>query len=370
MNVNQKLEHQAGQIADIYSKAMLELGPMHISINLCGAGYLHSFHIRGLLAHYRHFGTPDYLEAAKSWADWSVKMQGIYGNEAAFNMGYRYETNRGIPLSWFVADTLDQAYALLHVAAELPHTDKLRDRIFQAVLKYDAYIQQWFLGEKGFALGYMDGEKLDREIYHTATTRGICFYSAMYELFHDEIYRRKGWQLVTAYIRDGNKESKYHGSPLHNRCYASDAMVCAYYILAGNETQRQTILNVVSQVIVSWAVTHQMPQGYWVHDRNRGDPGSPNPIDRSEVGPYSWGLLLGLEIFCQLLNSNPALDLTLERGYGFLANVMEPGDKNQWGYHCWASVAIAARLYPKYIFPWGEKFAETKTKKEEYAAVY
>jgi hypothetical protein len=370
MDIDSKLEYQALKISDLYSGKMLNVGPMHIMTKVCGAGYLHSFHIRGLLAHNRHFNNPDYLEAARIWADWSIRMQGSYGDDAAFNMGYLFETKRGVPLSWFVADTLDQAYALLHVADELDEEDKLRDKILSAVLKYDDYIQQWFLGERGFALGYMDGEKLDKEMYHTATTRGICYYSAMYGIFKDEIYRKKGLQLVTAYMKDGYSDSNYHGSPLHNRCYASDAMVNAYYVLAQNDQQRQAILQTVDKVIVKWAVPSQMPQGYWVHDRDRGDPGSAKPLDETEVGPYSWGLLLGLQVFAPLLPDSVGLKGTIERGYDYLANIMQPGDVNRWGYHCWATVALAARLYPQYVFPWGKIIINVNNKKEKYATVY
>ncbi len=370
MNIDLKLESQALKITNLYSEAMLESGPMHIMMKMCGAQYLHSFNIRGLLAHNRHFNKPEYLKAARIWAEWSVRMQGVCGDDAAFNMGYCLETKNGKLSSWFVADTLDQAYALLHVADEIDKNDKLCDKILNAVLKYDDYIQQWFMGEHGFSLGYMDGEKLDKEMYHTATTRGICYYTAMYKTFGKEIYRKKGLQLLTAYLNASSSDSHYHGSPLHNRCYASDAMACAYYVLSENAKQREAILKKVDNTIVSWAISNQMPQGYWVHDRNQCDPGSAKPLDKTKVGPYSWGLLLGLELFAKLLPGNTELQKTTEQGYDYLANVMEPGDANKWGYHAWATIAIAARLYPQYIYPLGNSCVVINDREDEYAAIH
>jgi len=368
--INSKLERQALEISNLYVSTMLDLGPMHIMVEICNAGYLHSFNIRGLLAHNHYFNRPDYLEAALIWADWSIRMQGVCGDDAAFNMGYCLEAQNGKLLNWFIADTLDQAYALLHVADEIDKNDELCDRILNAVLKYDDYIQQWFMGESGFALGYMDGKKLDKEMYHTATTRGICYYASMYKTFANETYRKKGLQLVTAYLNNGHSDSHYQGSPSHNRCYASDAMVNAYYILAENDKQRQAILEKFDNVIVSWAVANQMPEGYWQHDRNQGNPGSAKPLDKVEVGPYSWGLLLGLEIFSKLLPQNDELKKTVDRGYNHLANILKPGDINRWGYHCWATVAIAAKLYPQYIFPLGGSLINIDKDKEQYANIY
>jgi len=370
MDIDSQLECQALKISDLYSGTILESGPMHTMTKICAAGYLHSFHIRGLLAHKNHFNNPEYFEAARLWADWSIRMQGVCGDAAAFNMGYRLQTKRGALLSWFIADTLDQAYALLHVADEINKNDGLCDRILNAVLKYDDYIQQWFLGERGFALGYMDGEKLDKEAYHTATTRGICYYTAMYKTFGKEVYRKKGLQLLTAYLNEGYSDSHYHGSPLHNRCYASDAMANAYYVLAENDEQRKAILEKVENTIVNWSVANQMPEGYWVHDRNQGDPGSAKPLDNTKVGPYSWGLLLGLQVFSELLPKNTDLQKTVELGYDYLANVMNPDDINRWGYHAWATVAIAAKLYPQYVFPWGNNLVTADKKKETYADIH
>jgi hypothetical protein len=368
MNLDLKLESQALKVSDLYSSTMLESGPMHAMMELCGAGYLHSFNIRGLLAHNRHFNKPEYLEAARIWAAWSVRMQGVCGNEAAYNMGYCLETKNGKLLSWFVADTLDQAFALLHVANEIDKTDELCDKILNSVLKYDDYIQQWFMGERGFSLGYMDGEKLDKVMYHTATTRGICYYTSMYKTFGKEIYRKRGLQLLTAYLNEGLSDSHYHGSPLHNRCYASDAMACAYYVLVENDEQRKSILDKVENTIISWAVANQVPQGYWVHDRYEGDPSSAKPLDKTKVGPYSWGLLLGLKIFANFFPENKELNKAIEQGYDYLANVMEPGDANQWGYHAWATIALAAKLYPQYIFPLGNTLVNKE--QEQYAAIH
>jgi hypothetical protein len=352
-----QLAEKAYAVSELYADAMLNQGPMQVAVNECFTGYIHSFHVRALLAHWKAFQNSEWLEAAKAWADWSVRMQGTYGDPAAYNMGYLFTTKRGIPNSWFVADTLDQAFALLNVADSLESDDELYSIILNSVLKYDEYIQRWYLGKRGFALGYLDGELLDKEPYHTATTRGICYYAAMYKIFGKSEFQTKGIELLEAYLSQDDPDSNFHGSPLHNRCYASDALLCANYLFSelpeAYSKVKAKIMDDIRNRIIKWSIANQEPAGYWVHDRFESTHGAAQPLDRSKVGPYSWGLLLGLEFFSKKFKEDSALAQTVDKAYYYLINNLEPGDVNLWGGNSWASVAIAGRLYPQNMFPYG-----------------
>jgi hypothetical protein len=342
----------AREISDIYADGILNKGPMHIAMTESFTGYIHSFHIRGLLAHYRGTGKGDWLKAAKVWADWSIRLQGSYGDPAAYNMGYLFETKDGIPNSWFIADTMDQAMALLNVAHLLEPSDPLYARLLESLLRFDAYIQKWNLGEQGFALGYMDGELLDQESYHCAVARGISYYSAMSLVFGAGVFQARGMTLVRHMLEHDDLSANYHGSPLTNRCYASFALSDAYYVLAaGNDALKEEIVKKMCSCIIPWAIENQTEEGYWIHDRFGDQPGATAAREKKELGPYTWGLLYGLEVFSRLLPKDDALLAVIEKCYSYMEASLVPGDINRWGHHCWGTMAIAARLYPEQIFP-------------------
>lgn len=356
------LEELAIEISDVYAEGMNKKGPMHIAVNECFTGYLHSFQIRGILAHYQHHGKKEWLEAAKTWADWSIRMQGTYGDPAAYNMGYLFETEDGIPKSWFVADTTDQAVALLNVAYVLEPSDPLYIRILESILKFDSYIQQWNLGKDGFALGYMDGEKLDKVAYHCAVARCISYYSGMYLTFGKKIYHERGVTLVNHMLEHDDFSSNYHGAPSTNRCYASFALLDAYYVLTENDDElKQRILKKVAEEIIPWAIENQTKQGFWAHDRFGHQPGAAKPIDKTRMGSYTWGVLLGIDFFGRLLDPIEGLDDTIKKCYEYMQNTLTPGDINRWGNHCWGSTVIAAKLYPHYCFPMGVGYRKSET---------
>jgi len=351
------LENLAIEISNIYADAINNKGPMYIAVKECFTGYLHSFHIRGILAHYQKHGKEEWLNAAKSWADWSVRMQGTYGDPAAYNMGYLFETQNGVPDSWFVADCTDQAVALLDVAYMLEPSDPLYIRILESLLKFDVYIQQWNLGDKGFGLGYIDCEYMNKESYHCAVARCISYCSAMYLVFGKEIFRERGVTLTNHMIECDDFSSNYHGAPSTNRCYASFALLDAYYVLAENDEKlKQRILTKVSEEIIPWAIENQTDEGFWAHDRFGHQPGAAKPVDKSRFGSYSWGIAIGLEIFSKLLPSIDKLPETIERIYTYMQEKLTPGDVYKWGNHSWGTVAIAAKLYPEYILPMGAKY--------------
>jgi hypothetical protein len=342
----------ATEISDIYADGMLQKGPMHIAIKECFTGYIHSFHIRGMLAHYGATGRKEWLEAAKLWADWSIRMQGSYGDSDAYNMGYLFETESGIPKSWFIADTMDQAMALLNVAHLLNPADPLYGRIIDSILRFDTYIQKWNLGDDSFALGYMDGENLDKQSYHCAVARGISYYSAMSIVLGSKIFKARGIALLRHMLLHDDFNSNYHGSPLTNRCYASFALSDAYYVLAdGDDILMAEVLKKMQDDIIPWAIENQTAEGYWIHDRFEGQPGATKPKQKKGIGPYTWGLLYGLEVFNRLLPQNDKLDNVINKSYNYMESSLEPGDINRWGHHAWGTMAIAVRLYPKTIFP-------------------
>jgi hypothetical protein len=348
------LEELSVEISDTYANAMNNKGPMQVFMKECATGYIHSFHIRGLLAHYQNTGNEKWLRAAKLWADFSIKMQGTYGDSAAFNMGYLYEETNAIPHSWFVADTTDQAVALLNVAYILAPSDQLFIKILESVLKFDEYIQQWNLGENGFALGYMDGENLKKEPYHCAVARCISYYSGMFLVFGKKIYRQRGLTLVEHMLKHDDFNSNHHEAPSTNRCYASYALLDAYYILAENDDDfKKAILEKASKSIIPWAIENQTNEGFWAHDRFGNQPGAVRAVDKSEFGVYSWGVLYGLEIFSKLLPANDDLQSTIDKSYTYMMENLNTEDENRWGHHSWATTAIAAKFYPQYFFPMG-----------------
>lgn len=353
------LEELAVEISDIYADAMNNKGPMQVAVKECFTGYIHSFHIRGLLAHFQKHGKTEWMDAAKSWADWSVRMQGTYGDPAAYNMGYLFETKNGIPDSWFVADCADQAVGLLDIAYLLEPSDPLYIRILDSLLKFDAYIQRWNLGENGFALGYMDGENLDKESYHCAVARCISYYSGMFLVFGKKAFRDRGVTLTNHMIERDDFSSNYHGSPCTNRCYASFSLLDAYYVLAENDDSlKQRILSKVSEEIIPWAIENQTDGGFWAHDRFGHQPGATNTVDKSKFGAYSWGLLMGLELFSKLLPPIDRLQETIDKAYAYMCETLNPEDINRWGHHSKGTVAIAAKLYPEYILPMGAKYGK------------
>lgn len=250
-------------ILDGYVDSIRNKGPMYIFMKEAATGYIHSFYMRALVAEWQRTQSGKYLDAAKSWVELSIRLQGTYGNPAAFNMGYLFETKDNIPHSWFIADTLDQAYGMLNVAAALEPHDPLYIKILDSILRYDQYIQQWFLGAEGFAVGYLDGEYSSKEAYHTAGSRGISYYAAMYKVFGKEIFKEKGLALLEYVLNKLDFNSNFHGSPLHNRSYVSDALVSAYYVLAhDDEIIRTRIKDKVSKEIIPWALLNQTVDGF------------------------------------------------------------------------------------------------------------
>lgn len=342
-------------ILDSYVDAIVNKGPMHIFMKEASTGYIHSFYMRALVAEWTRTQVNKYLYAAKCWVDLSIKLQGTYGNPAALNMGYRFETKDNVPHSWFIADTLDQAYGMLSVAAALDPHDSLYIKILDSVLRYDKYIQQWYLDTEGFAVGYLDGECSSQSAYHTAGSRGISYYAAMYKIFGKEIFRKKGLALLQYALDKLNFDSNFHGSPSHNRAYVCDSLVSAYYILAPDEPGlRSRIENKMREEIIPWALQNQTEYGFWAHDRFGYQPGAMSEIDKSKMGSYSWGMVLGIEIFTKyILPYNPEVEAMLNRAYTWLENNLVPGDIYRWGYHGLAVLAITARLAPKCLFPFG-----------------
>lgn len=351
-----ELNELAQRISDVYADAMLDPGPMEIAVTECFTGYIHSFHIRGLLAHFQKHGNPKWFDAARSWTEWSLRMQGSYGDPAAYNMGYGFPTRNGVPRSWFVADTTDQAVAILNMAHLLDPYDPLYLRILDSLLKFDQYIQQWNLGERGFALGYIGDEKLDQESYHCAVARCVSYYSGMYLVFNKEIFRQRGATLVEHLIDHDDFSSNYHGAPSTNRCYGSYALVDAYHVLAENDPGlREKIVTKAKAEIVPWAIENQTEGGFWPHDRFGDQPGAAEVLDKSKMSTYTWGVAYGLEHFRRWLPDDQRLEECAERVFDHMKTSLEPGDVNRWGHHAWASTAIAARLYPNNFFPAGAK---------------
>lgn len=342
-------------ILDEYVDSIRNKGPMYIFMKEAATGYIHSFYMRALVAEWERTHEAKYLDAAKAWVAFSIKLQGTYGDPAALNMGYLFETKDNIPHSWFIADTLDQAYGMLNVAAALDPHDPQYIKILDSILRYDQYIQQWFLGTEGFAVGYLDGEYSSKEAYHTAGSRGISYYAAMYKVFGKEVFREKGLALLEYVLNKLDFDSNFHGSPLHNRSYVSDAMVSAYYVLAhDNQAMRIRIKDKVSKEIIPWALQNQTADGFWPHDRFGHQPGAMRKIDKSEMGPYSWGMVFGIEIFARyILSADPKVEAMLERAYAWLESNLVSGDVHRWGYHSWAILAISSRLSPGCLFPFG-----------------
>ena len=354
-----ELDELAVAISEIFAEGMVNKGPMHIFHKECATGYIQSYNVRGLLAHYQHYKNEKWFTAAKLWTEFSIRMQGTHGHPAAYNMGYgaEYMTKDGVPLSWFVADTTDQATAILNMAWLLPASDPLYLKILESILKFDDYIQQWNLGEKGFALGYMGGENYNKESYHCAVARCISYYSAMYLVFNKEIYKQRGITLLKQMLENDNFNSNFHGAPSTNRCYASYALLDAYYILAENDDKlRKIILDKVKNEIIPWAIKNITEDGFWPHDRFGDQPGAPKTVDKSKMGVYTWGVLLGLEMFSKLLEPIDSLENTISKSYEYMKKTLEPGDINRWGHHSWATTAVATKLYPQHFFPMGARY--------------
>ncbi|MEI8244644.1 MAG: hypothetical protein WCI51_02370 [Lentisphaerota bacterium] len=352
-------------ILDCYVDSICNKGPMYIFMKEAATGYIHSFYMRALMAEWERTHDAKYLDAAKSWVEFSIRLQGSYGDSAAFNMGYLFETKDNTPHSWFIADTLDQAYGMLNVAASLDPHDPLYIKILDSVLRYDQYIQQWYLGTEGFAVGYLDGEYSATDAYHTAGSRGISYYAAMYQIFGKKIFKEKGLALLEYVLNKLDFDSNFHGSPLHNRSYVSDAMVNAYYVLAyDNEIIRSRIKDKVSKEIIPWAKLHQAEDGFWPHDRFGHQPGAMPKIDKSDMGSYSWGMVFGIEIFAKyILTPDPKTEAMLDSAYAWLEDNLVPGDVSRWGYHSRAILAITSRLSPECLFPFGSFLpSQNKTK--------
>lgn len=87
-------------------------------------------------------------------------------------------------------------------------------------------------------------------------------------------------------------------------------------------------------------------------------------IDKSEMGPYSWGMVFGIEIFAKyILPPDSKVEAMLDRAYTWLEDNLIPGDINRWGYHSWAILAITSRLSPGCLFPFGSFLpSQNKTK--------
>lgn len=342
------------ELVESYTERMVDAGPMHVFMKDCATGYIHSFNIRALCSEYLLSGNTRCLEACKRWAHLSIRLQGTYGEPGAYNMGYLFESPGNVPKSWFCADTFDQGFALLNVAAILDPSDPLYIQILESILRYDSYIQRWNLGKNGFALGYMDGEE-PPGCYHTAVARGICFYSSMLNVFHKSIYRERARTLLEYLLEKIDFNSNYHGSPLHNRCYAADALYFGYYLIAKPEDYKfkECIVNKISGEFLPWAIKNQTPAGYWPHDRLGYQPGTCKPtVDTSIVGPYSWGMVEGFQLFAnELLRDNTELTGLLERAFSWLLPHAVPGNCDRWGYHGWAMLAILAKEHPETLFP-------------------
>ena len=90
MGQYRKLSEIAVGITDLYARDMVERVPMQVAVDSCFTGYIHSFHIRGLLAHWQESGNETWLVAARAWGDWSVRLQGTCGPAAAYGLHLRF----------------------------------------------------------------------------------------------------------------------------------------------------------------------------------------------------------------------------------------------------------------------------------------
>ena len=133
-----KYDKLCADMADVYAGLMNDCGAMHVFMKECATGYIHSFNIRALCSMYRLTGEKKYLTAVRAWTDFSIRMQGTYGDSAAYNMGYLFTAPGNVPNSWFCADTLDQGFALLNVAMILEPDDPLYIKILDSVLRYES----------------------------------------------------------------------------------------------------------------------------------------------------------------------------------------------------------------------------------------
>ncbi len=123
---------------------------------------------------------------------------------------------------------------------------------------------------------------------------------------------------------------------------------------------RKQIVEKAKSEIIPWAIKNITGDGFWPHDRFENQPGALKVIDKSRMGVYTWGLLLGLELFSKLTGPIKGIEETIEKSYAYMRGSLVPGDIHKWGHHCWATTAIAAKLYPKYFFPMGVGMPEAK----------
>jgi hypothetical protein len=344
----QELEERSMKTTNLLADVLINEGSMNVFMNHCATGYIMAFHVRAMLSKYLKHGDERWMKAAKDWAHLSIRMQGTYGDPAAYNMGYAYVTRDGTPEHWFLADTFDQASSLLLVAHLLEPSDPLYLQILESVLRFDEYIQQWNLGEDGFANAFKYYENRSKSC-SIAISRAPTYYAIMHRVFGKKTYRDRAVLLLNHLIDNDDFERGVGGSPTHNRHYAGDALVSGYYLLAGDDEQlKKRIVDKVRKDIIPWAFEKQLEEGYWAHDRGN-DVGSTTATKK--FGSYSVGIVYCLQMLRHELDDVAGLDGLINRFYSFLVGYLDPEDTNRWGCHAWLSLLITARAYPECLLP-------------------
>lgn len=341
------------KICDCYAKAWLDKGAYEIHFNECATGYIQSFAIRSLCAGYKLVQNENYREAAKKWADLTLRLQGTQGHPDAYNMGYQNTIRSdGVPQAWYPADCGDIALAILDTATILEKKDPMKNLLLDSVVRYTDYVLEYWSNDDGSVGGYIEDFKEYHYNFWCADSRMCNVLWGLIDILEDETYLKRAIDLthhsttIDLYRKDkeGNKLEYNYSLAV----YMPDAICNSLgHLVDEHQDIQKECLRHLQERFFKWAVNNQTSNGTWIKKKSG--------LEEESVGGYHGCLLANLMLAKQYLKPTSELEkvstkaLTAARKVATSAQMLE--SPNKWGVNATLGLGLAAAIEPVVIFP-------------------
>ncbi len=262
-------------MAEQIHAVLMRNGPLwSLENEWCNQAFQQAHAVRAMLAVHRIEPCGAYVDEAVHWAEMTLRLQGTAGHPDAYNMGYGYRIDRGVPRKWYVADCGTIAVTLLDVAVTLGLEDERSQRYLKSVRRFtDHIIERWSMPDGSFALGYDEFRCLDQAPYHCAVQQSNLFLWPLAQVTGESRHRERATQTASWMANDLDFDSAYYGGAIHNRGYGGESMLVALAHLDPSEDQLRAALDARLRDIAEWSIVNF--GGAWFRDRDHGSAKDP-----------------------------------------------------------------------------------------------
>ena len=341
------------KLCDCYANAWLDKGAYEIHFRECATGYIQSFAIRSLCAGFKITGINDYREAAKIWADFTLRLQGTQGHPDAYNMGYDNAIRRdGIPRAWYPADCGDMALAVLDTVSILEKNDPLKDKLINSVSRFTDYVLSKWSNEDGSVGGFIEDYKEDHYNFWCADSRICNVLWGLEDILCEGKYLYRAVQLThhsaTIDLHRTDKEGKKCGYGYSLSVYMPDAICNGLWHIGYKYPEiREECIEHLNLRFLSWAAENQQSSGSW----NLKSSG----LEEESLGGYHGSILVNLLLAKPYIKEskllNNIIDKALNAASEAISSTEKVEGKHKWGMNSKLGLAFAASVNPSVVFP-------------------